>query len=186
MVSSEKNEGFFSLSPAASAACSLVFSSGLFHGVGHRKRVFLARGHFSPSSPLLLLLLSQIERDTDVPEIAKATCHRRRARVARPGWWLQAFVELHGFGHELSGTGRYADQARPPSQPPQRNRHSCRQSDMAVPDRSCLGKWDSYIPDTIHGTVIGLPISWGGGFGGQLIGIYSSPIECLGIYDPWL
>ena len=29
-------------------------------------------------------------------------------------------------------------------------------------------------------TAIGLPISWGG-LGGQLIGIYGSPMECLGL-----
>ena len=27
-----------------------------------------------------------------------------------------------------------------------------------------------------------MPISWGGGLGGQLIGIYGSPMECLGKY----
>ena len=32
------------------------------------------------------------------------------------------------------------------------------------------------FPDTTHGTAIGLPISWGGCFGGQLIGIYGSPM----------
>ena len=40
------------------------------------------------------------------------------------------------------------------------------------------------IPDTTHGTAIGLPISWGG-FGGQWGGIYGSRMECPGYPLIW-
>ena len=39
------------------------------------------------------------------------------------------------------------------------------------------------LTQTLHGTAIGLPISWDG-FGGQLIGIYGIPMECLGYVLP--
>ena len=35
------------------------------------------------------------------------------------------------------------------------------------------------ITQTLHGTAIGLPISWGGARGVN-VGIYGSPMECLG------
>ena len=46
--------------------------------------------------------------------------------------------------------------------------------------------WDWGPKHDDNGTAIGLPVSWGGASGGQLIGIYSMAyMECLGYESDW-